>query len=280
MAVVENPNWGLDEPPLTVTRELVRSFSVSLKTDNIAQDIQTVDVLQKLRVIDTVKCCQRTQRNAFDITFRTRESKETFLESFEAIHIGENTLHSIQSPNLTWERLAPNIRITIFGLPCEIDDSAISQKLAKYCDVDKVSRSRYRNFPSVESGVRVVETKIIKTPIPNRLYIRGQRVNLKYQGQPSGKKCYNCGKYGHLIAECPDMEENINVDICEDTNVKTIGMPDTNEHGDKDEHGDNDEHGTAIVRQLRADMEISESEADDADDEESDEYGKETEKDE
>ncbi|CAC5375497.1 CNBP [Mytilus coruscus] len=39
--------------------------------------------------------------------------------------------------------------------------------------------------------------------IPKKLYIKGQSVSIKYEGQPQGKKGYSCGDHGHISKDCP-----------------------------------------------------------------------------
>jgi hypothetical protein len=45
--------------------------------------------------------------------------------------------------------------------------------------------------------------KALHAHIPRRIFIKGQPITVKYDGQPpSDRKCHNCGEYGHISREC------------------------------------------------------------------------------
>ena len=105
---------------------------------------------------------------------------------------------------LTWESRKNYIDITIYNLPFEIKPDSVIQKFQKYASIIiKLRSPTFKSLPTIKSVVQVVRVKALHTHIPRRIFIKGQPITVKYDGQPPpDKQCHNCGEYGHISREC------------------------------------------------------------------------------
>ncbi|ESO88640.1 hypothetical protein LOTGIDRAFT_165425 [Lottia gigantea] len=98
----------------------------------------------------------------------------------------------------------PDIKITIYGAPYELDPKYILSKINTYCTLAKIKRCTWRGYPNMYNGVHLIFTPEIKKPIPNNLIINGIRITVKYDDQPQpARRCFCCGGENHLAAMCP-----------------------------------------------------------------------------
>ena len=87
-----------------------------------------------------------------------------------------------------------------------VSDSVVEAKFSYYGTVVRVQRLHFKDFPLIENGVRLVFLKDLKTHsfIPPSLFIAGQRVSVRYEGQWAITPCSNCKEKGHLRRKCPN----------------------------------------------------------------------------
>ncbi|ESO88002.1 hypothetical protein LOTGIDRAFT_166021 [Lottia gigantea] len=114
-------------------------------------------------------------------------------------------IHNYQTNNnQKIELVQPGIRITIFGVPYEMDTKYVLSKINQYCVANKIIRCTYRDHPFMYNGVCFIYTKKVDNPIPSNLTIQGCRLGVKYEGQPQpDRKCYVCQVEGHTARDCP-----------------------------------------------------------------------------
>ncbi|CAG2204059.1 CNBP [Mytilus edulis] len=142
-----------------------------------AEQINTRDVLFTLQ--SSVNITDLITFVVNDTTFRSRRA--------EPLNLG----------------LKDYIDVIVFGLPFEIKPMAVRSKFEIYGEIQKLISPSFKEFPNIQSGVRIVRMKKLYRQIPKKLYIKGQSVSIKYEGQLQGKKCYSCGDHGHVSKECP-----------------------------------------------------------------------------
>ena len=61
--------------------------------------------------------------------------------------------------------------------------------------------------PDIYNDVRSLSFKTINKPIPTTLFVRGNRIKVKYLGQDRTPTCSICKTRGHYITECPRTQE-------------------------------------------------------------------------
>jgi len=199
---------------LNVGKTLSRNLTLYIEPlipMNTTQDdrnkISTTDMLSwfqtKVNIAEFVKCFQKVN-DRFFLTCKDEECKEVLLNDFSRFEIRDIVYLMRNAHPLTWESRKNYIDITIYNLPFEIKPDSVIQKFQKYATIIIELRSpTFRSFPTIQSGVRVVRVKALHTHIPRRIFIKGQPITVKYDGQqPPDKKCHNCGEYGHISREC------------------------------------------------------------------------------
>ncbi|CAC5369136.1 unnamed protein product [Mytilus coruscus] len=148
---------------------------------------------------------QSTGINKFSASFRDEHSKEIFQDVFkDQFEVKEVTFNVVQSEPLQWENKKRTIDITLFGIPYELKPEYIRNKMQKYVDIGEIKYNTYKDFPDISSGVVTVVANSIKEDIPKKIYVKGQQISTRYEGQPHGKKCFNCQAYGHISPDCPE----------------------------------------------------------------------------
>ncbi|CAG2188177.1 CNBP [Mytilus edulis] len=87
-------------------------------------------------------------------------------------------------------------------MPFEVKPAIVHKKISQYGKIIKLISPTFKNFPSIQSGVRIVRIASMEKPIPRKIYIQGQLVTIRYEGQQNLKKCYKCNEYGHIAIDC------------------------------------------------------------------------------
>ena len=87
----------------------------------------------------------------------------------------------------------------VHDLPVEIPDDVVSSFLAAFGDVVHVTRSSYKDFPSVSDGHRVVRI-VLKQDVPYFVLIADCNCPVWYSRQPI--QCSICRESGHVARNC------------------------------------------------------------------------------
>jgi len=107
-----------------------------------------------------------------NITMYKEDTNESINQIIPNLKTGENEYESVLAPNINWTTNR-NVPITVFGLPYEIDDDVLADKMEKYGTVTAVIRQGFKLFSTINSGVSVVKLNKIIKPIPTHLYLKG-----------------------------------------------------------------------------------------------------------
>ena len=191
--------------------EVDRTRTLTLKTSN-RKNIPTDRLfafLNNLDVLDKVECIQKlTIQNdqIHEITTKTTDDRTTILNLLnqQPIRIEEIILTVTDNRTLRDLVKIPLIKVLIFEAPYELEDQDILHKLMLYGDLQEymVYNHKYRGT-NVFNGVRSLNFKKIYKPIPTTLFIRGNRIKLKHEGQDREPVCGICKKKGHYRDKCP-----------------------------------------------------------------------------
>ena len=125
------------------------------------------------------------------MTFRKPEAKQEFLGR-EFTLCGERII--------VQEVEAPILDLRLLYVPDEVSNQVVAESLGKYGKVIRVDREMYRNWPEVETGVRVVKLSELSEGIPQKIFVGLYPMETRYRGQVP--QCSHCGKYGHRVATC------------------------------------------------------------------------------
>ncbi|CAB4029462.1 zinc finger CCHC domain-containing 3-like [Paramuricea clavata] len=152
---------------------------------------RVMDAVLKCVRQDTIKCMQQVPGPRYRLTFRSLEYKQLFLDQPFYLR-GERVIAQ--------ELDMATLQVKVLYAPSEISNQAIAATLAKYGKIVKVDREMYRDWPNVETGVRLATMSELTEGIPRRLFIGPYPIETRYRGQVP--LCGRCGEYGHRVATC------------------------------------------------------------------------------
>ena len=151
--------------------------------------------MSNLDLLDKVECIQKlTFQNdqIHEITTKTTDDRTTILNVLnqQSIRIEDATLTITDNRTLRDLVKIPLIKVLIFEAPYELADQHISHKLMLYGELQEYMfyNHKYRET-NVYNGVRSINFKRIHTSIPTTLFIRGNRIKLKHEGQDREPIC-------------------------------------------------------------------------------------------
>ena len=180
-------------PNLLLGGRIARPNTIVLHTQSF-KDVNVIEVMEALLKCtsqESIKCLQQVPGPRYRVTFRTQESKRLFLGR-EFILRDER----IRAQEID----APVMDIKLLFVPNELSNQTVALALAKYGKVLRVDREMFRDWPGVESGVRVVKMTDLTAGIPRKLYVGPYPAETRYRGQVP--QCGRCGQFGHRVATC------------------------------------------------------------------------------
>ena len=98
------------------------------------------------------------------------------------------------------------LTVSLFGVPCYISDSELTNKLEEYGCVIKAkwTRKYYENYPGVENGTRFARVQLPNKAksLPYVIVVAGEHLKLKHNRQ--SKVCNICLSDDHVMRQCPE----------------------------------------------------------------------------
>ena len=152
---------------------------------------EVMDALLQNTSLDVVKSLQQIPGPRYCVTFRQPEAKQEFLGR-------EFTLRGERI--IVQEVEAPVLDLRLLYVPDEVSNQVVAESLGKYGKVLRVDREMYRNWPVVETGVRVVKLSELSEGIPRKIFVGPYPTETRYIGEVP--QCSRCGQYGHRVATC------------------------------------------------------------------------------
>ena len=145
------------------------------------------------------------------ITLSSRSEKRRLLQN-SFFTTSDNSTHTI------FDQSSNTITINVLGVPYQLSNAAVRNKLTKYGRVQNIRRGYYRDMPEVENGVRHVQMEML-SPVPSYIQFGSKSFQARYNGQAltcrkcdktghhasacGTPRCFNCGVVGHIRSECP-----------------------------------------------------------------------------
>ena len=180
-------------PNLFLGGRIARPNTIVLHTQSF-KDVNVREVMEALLKCtsqESIKCLQQVPGPRYRVTFRTQESKRLFLGREFILRDERIRVQEID---------APVMDIKLLFVPNELSNQTVALALAKYGKVLSVDREMFRDWPGVESGVRVVKMTDLTAGIPRKLYVGPFLAETRYRGQVP--QCGRCGQFGHRVATC------------------------------------------------------------------------------
>ena len=180
--------------------------------------------------MDQVACILKIpdQRPLYEITVKQGHDallfqREAFKQPFI---IGGHEITLVQTRKLKDIIKSPTIRVQIYEAPYELQDRHILQKLAPYgiMAMNELFSHKYRGT-DIYNGVRTATYTKITKPIPTVLFVRGNRIKIKYETQDRTPICGICRTKGHFQDDCPRLREVRNLEELIETG-KTLPVQD------------------------------------------------------
>ena len=140
---------------------------------------------------NAIRSLQQVSGTRFRVTFRKPELKEYFLGKCFELRGERIIAQEIEPPNLT---------VKVLYVPDEVSNAAVASTLGQFGKIIKVEREMYRDWPQVETGVRVATMLDLTAGIPRRLRIGPYPIETRYKGQVP--QCNRCLEFGHRVATC------------------------------------------------------------------------------
>ena len=108
----------------------------------------------------------------------------------------------------------PITKVLIFEAPYELPDVHILAKLQAYgtLQTNQVYSHKIRGY-EILNGIKSINFKKIIKPIPTVLYVKGNKIKIKYEKQDRSPICGICRTKGHFRTECPILRTLVEEEI-------------------------------------------------------------------
>ena len=174
--------------PLSLRFSLPEDLRVS--SEVVLKAILDVPHLEDL----DVRCLSQTRQGRYQLTVSTSTAKERIMvEGFD-----------IEGRHIEVSSVQPNTALVTIKMPWEMADEHVTSHLSKYANVVSVRRLTYRNFPSIETGVRAFKLNNVRptAQLPNIITVGPYHMVVRVSGQYV-RRCFRCGSNSHLVRDCP-----------------------------------------------------------------------------
>lgn len=165
---------------------------------------------EQIKIVNDIKCINNIAKNdketVLEITFKDFATQ--FADKIEETKMKYQNLNFTQLDNrqLKDVKIQPLIRVMIYEAPYELENQHIYNKLRMYGEVaDQLIYMHKYKDTGILNGVRSMTFLKINKPIPTTLFVKGNLIKLRHNGQDRTPFCTICKTKGHYRLECPGL---------------------------------------------------------------------------
>ena len=200
-------NQYLQEVTIERTTTVTYSVKNNTKAEELVGYITTLKIDQHVDTILQLK--NEDNLSVFEITCYSKTERQTVEETIDCANIQfrGRPLEKYENRSLKDIKKIPFIKVMIFEAPRELSNMHILQKLQAYGKLQDQSIFMHQ-YKGVEifNGIRSVNFTELYKPLPTTLYVRGNRIKIKHQGQDRTPICAICKQKGHFRKDCPRLQ--------------------------------------------------------------------------
>lgn len=195
---------------VNIPRVTTTSYIIEKKN---AQSQIILAIHDNLNLLDKVSCVQtlvNKEQTIFEITYTNSLVKieADNLLNKNILSFEGQIIRKVDNRELKGLQKIPFVRVMIYESPYELENSFIIRKLQKYGELVENSAFMHKiRGTQIDSGIRSIKYRTIHTPIPTTLFIRGNKIKLKHEGQDRTPYCSTCSTRGHYRDDCPALEQ-------------------------------------------------------------------------
>ena len=203
-----------------IEEERDRSCTVTLRQETVQKILTVSQILnfvctlidQKMvKTIMRIYDAKHKDDIVFEIKFFNYDNKARFLaQAFDhhVMQINGIKIREIENRSVIKQIQRELISVVVYEVPDEIEDEEIMVVLRKYGEIrGEMYRHLHKGF-SVENGNRSVLYERQPANIPTILWVGGNKIKCRYEGQDRTPICSYCKTKGHYRAICEKEAED------------------------------------------------------------------------
>lgn len=205
---IRSKNYDIEE--IIIQRNRTTTYAY---TEEIIDQITVEQILTVLEIHDIIdiECIQKIffeGKPVFEITYTNVEERQRSEQILKGkLPINNYVLQQRENRKLKNTIKIPVIAVTLFETPSELDDEKILAKMTEYGEVKKEIYHHKIKHTQIKNGYRTIYYKKINKSIPTILWINGNRIKIRYEGQDRTPICSFCKVKGHYKEICETLKE-------------------------------------------------------------------------
>lgn len=208
---INNRNFDTEEIILTRNRTTSYCYTPGVGFEDDQITVEHILTVLEIQNIDHIECIQKIFQEGkpvFEITFENQESRLKSEEKLKGkIPINNTILTQTDNRKLKNNVRIPLIAVTFFEIPAELEDEKILLKMNEYGDHKKEIFHHKIRGTNILNGYRTLYFKKLNKSIPTVLWISGNKIKIKHDGQDRTPICSFCKHKGHYRDICEVLKE-------------------------------------------------------------------------
>lgn len=193
---------------------------ISIERDNVVtlegsyeNQIQANDILSVFKALveyqEDIKCIAKINlenKPLYEVILKDYNTKAAIKAMIgNEIKVKNQVLKLSENRDVKEIRRVPLTTVIIYEAPYELDDANLYRVLSKYGDIKgNIIRHRHKGT-TIENGNRSVIFNELPRNIPTVLWVSGNRIKIRYEGQDREAICSYCHQKGHYRKICEKM---------------------------------------------------------------------------